>query len=126
MAIKKNLGTPKGTAALADFLTDSREFPFMGEKYTPKELPSFYDEPESHDIDSEDENSGAESFTLATNNPSRAPQHFRSVASTHTTLIPGSRPLHPTLHIPFSIVQLHNIHITLVKARQALLHLKEA
>jgi hypothetical protein len=47
-------------ASLAYFLKDSGAFTFTGEKYTPKELPSFYDEPEPPDIDSEEDNSDAE------------------------------------------------------------------
>jgi hypothetical protein len=60
LALPELLGTHKGIAALADFLRDSGAFTFTGEKYTPKELPSFHDEPEPPDIDSEDDNSDAE------------------------------------------------------------------
>lgn len=51
---------PKGIAALAAFIQDSGAFTFTGEKYTPKDLPSFHDEPEPPDIDSEDDESDAE------------------------------------------------------------------
>ena len=46
---------------LADFITwDSGAFTFTGEKYIPKGLPSFHDEPEPPDVDSEDDNSDNE------------------------------------------------------------------
>jgi len=61
LALPELLGTPKGIATLADFLKDSGMFTFTGEKYMPKErLPTFLDEPEPPDIDSEDENSDNE------------------------------------------------------------------
>lgn len=60
LALPELLGTPKGIAALADFIRDSGAFTFTGEKYIPKELPSFLDEPEPPDIDSEDDESDTE------------------------------------------------------------------
>lgn len=60
LALPELLGTPKGIAALAEFIRDSGAFTFTGEKYTPKDLPSFHDEPEPPDIDSEDDESDAE------------------------------------------------------------------
>jgi len=54
------MGTPKGITALADFLKDSGAFTFTGTKHTPKEPPSFHDEPEPPDIDSEDDDSDAD------------------------------------------------------------------
>lgn len=60
LALPELLGTPKGIAALTEFLRDSGAFTFTGTKYTPKGLPSFLDEPEPPDIDSEDDDSDAE------------------------------------------------------------------
>jgi len=57
LALPELLGTPKGIATLTNFLKDSGTFTFMGEKYMPKELPTFLDEPELPDIDLEDKNS---------------------------------------------------------------------
>jgi hypothetical protein len=52
----KTVTTYRNTA-LATFIKDSGAFPFTGEKYVPKGPPSFYDEPESPDVDPEDDNS---------------------------------------------------------------------
>jgi len=60
LALPELLGTPNGIAALTEFIKDSGAFTFTGEKYIPKNLPSFFDEPEPPDIDSEDDNSNAE------------------------------------------------------------------
>lgn len=57
LALPELLGTPKGIAALATFIRESGAFTFTGEKYTPKGPPSFFEEPEPPDIDSEDEES---------------------------------------------------------------------
>lgn len=43
--------------ALTEFIKDS--FTSMGEKYTLKNLPTFFEEPELPDIDSEDDSSDA-------------------------------------------------------------------
>jgi len=51
IALPELLGTPKGIAALAEFLQDSGAFTFTGEKYTPQNTPSFEAEPELPDID---------------------------------------------------------------------------
>ena len=59
LVLPELLGTPKGVAALANFLRDTGAFTFTGVKYTPKELSSFLDEPEPPDIDSEDEDEDA-------------------------------------------------------------------
>ena len=47
-------------AALSEFIRDSGAFTFTGEKYTPRDLPTFFEEPEPLDIDSEEEDSDAE------------------------------------------------------------------
>jgi len=60
LALPELLGTPKGIAALTEFIKESGAFTFTGEKYTPKELPTFFKEPEPPDIDSEEDNSDAE------------------------------------------------------------------
>ena len=60
LALPELLGTPKGIAALANFLRDTGAFTFTGVKYTPKGLPSFLDEPQLPDVDSEDDDSDAE------------------------------------------------------------------
>ena len=57
LAPPERLGSPKGIAALTEFIKDS--FTSMGEKYTPKDLPTFFEEPELPDIDSEDDSSDA-------------------------------------------------------------------
>ena len=54
------LGTPKGIAALSEFIRGSGAFTFTGEKYTPRDLPTFFEEPEPPDTDSEEDNSDAE------------------------------------------------------------------
>jgi hypothetical protein len=60
LALPELLGTPKGIAALADFIRDSGAFTFTGEKYVFKGLPPFFDEPEPPEVDSEDDNSDDE------------------------------------------------------------------
>ena len=60
IALPELLGTPKGIAALSEFIKDSGAFAFTGEKYTPKDLPTFFEEPEPPDIDSEEDDSDAE------------------------------------------------------------------
>ncbi|KIJ93007.1 hypothetical protein K443DRAFT_13191 [Laccaria amethystina LaAM-08-1] len=60
LALPELLGTPKGIAALTDFIRDSSTFMLTGENYTPKGLPFFHDKPEPPNIDSEDNNSKAE------------------------------------------------------------------
>ena len=60
LTLPELLGTPKGIAALADFIKDSGAFTFTGEKYTPKGLPTFFEEPEPPDIDSEEDTSDNE------------------------------------------------------------------
>ncbi|EDR04848.1 uncharacterized protein LACBIDRAFT_330384 [Laccaria bicolor S238N-H82] len=57
------LGTPKGIAALAELFRKSGAFTFTGEKDTPKDAPTFEDEPEPPDIDSEDNTSDSNHFT---------------------------------------------------------------
>jgi hypothetical protein len=54
------LGTPKGIAALTEFLKDSGAFTFTGERYIPKDAPTFEAEPEPPDIDSEDDTSDSD------------------------------------------------------------------
>lgn len=49
------LGTPKGIAALTEFLSKTCAFTFSGENIMPKAMPTFLDEPEPPDIDFEDE-----------------------------------------------------------------------
>lgn len=77
LALPELLGTPKGIAALADFLRDSGAFTFTGEKYMPRGLPSFLDEPEPPDIDSKVKtqtmNSNMPAPPPPVSNPSRAP-----------------------------------------------------
>lgn len=60
LALPELLGTPKGITALSIFIRDSGAFTFTGEKHMPKETPSFQDEPEPPDEDSEDDESDAE------------------------------------------------------------------
>ena len=60
LALLELLGTPKGIAALSEFIRDSGTFMFTGEKYTPRGLPTFFEEPEPPDIDSEEDDSDAE------------------------------------------------------------------
>jgi len=54
IALPELLGTPKGIAALTKFLKESGTFTFTGEKYLPKDAPTFEDKPEPPDIDSKD------------------------------------------------------------------------
>ena len=60
LALPELLGTPKGIAALSEFIRGSGAFTFTGERYTPRDLPTFFEEPEPPDIDSEEDNSDAE------------------------------------------------------------------
>ena len=60
LALPELLGNPKGTATLSEFIRDSGAFTFTGEKYTPKGLPTFFEEPGPPDIDSEEDDSNAE------------------------------------------------------------------
>lgn len=60
LALPELLETPKGIVALSEFIRDSGAFTFTGEKYTPKDLPTFFEEPEPPDIDSEEDDSDAE------------------------------------------------------------------
>ena len=60
LALPELLGSPKGIATLTEIIKESGAFSFTGEKYTPKGLPSFLEEPEPPDVDSEDENSDDE------------------------------------------------------------------
>jgi len=55
IALPELLGTPKGITALTEFLKESGAFTFTGERYMPKVTPTFEDEPEPPDIDSEDD-----------------------------------------------------------------------
>ena len=51
---------PKGITTLTEFLKESGAFTFTRERYTPKDTPSFKDEPEPPDIDSEDDASNTD------------------------------------------------------------------
>ena len=54
------MGTPKDIAVLTEFIKNSGAFIFTGEKYIPKELLTFLEEPEPPDIDLEEDSSDAE------------------------------------------------------------------
>ena len=61
LALPELLGTPKGITALAEFIKDSGKFTFTREKYTPQDLPTFFEDPEEPpDIDSESEGDNSE------------------------------------------------------------------
>ena len=58
------MGTPRDIAVLTEFIKNSGAFTFTGEKYIPnkipKGLPTFLEEPEPPDIDSEEDSFDAE------------------------------------------------------------------
>ena len=56
LALPELLRTPKGIAALAEFIKDSGAFTFTREKYTPRDFSTF-EEPELPDMDLEGDNS---------------------------------------------------------------------
>ena len=60
IALPELLGTPNGIAALTNFLQGSGAFTFTGEKFTPRNAPSFEAEAEPPNIDSEDEESDSD------------------------------------------------------------------
>jgi hypothetical protein len=60
IALPELLGTPKGIAALTEFLKHSGAFIFTGERHMPKNAPTFETEPELPDIDSEDDASDSD------------------------------------------------------------------
>ena len=60
IALPELLGTPRGIAALSEFIRGSGAFTFTGGKFTPRGLPTFFEEPEPPDVDSEEEDSDDE------------------------------------------------------------------